>query len=42
MRTLGLCIKPDALCGKVAHPLSYYRRKKGKKTGEKPEQGQVR
>jgi len=34
MRTLGLCIKPDALCDRVNHPLNYYRsRKKGKKTG---------
>jgi DNA primase large subunit len=36
MRTLGLCVKPDALCGKVAHPLSYYRKKKRLTKGEKP------
>lgn len=32
MRTLGLCVRPDAGCEKVNHPLNYYRsRKKGKK-----------
>jgi DNA primase large subunit len=27
MRTHGICHNPDALCGKVKHPLSYYRRR---------------
>lgn len=27
MRTHGICQNPDNLCGKVKHPLSYYRRK---------------
>jgi len=27
MRTHGLCINPDELCGTIKHPLSYYRRK---------------
>ncbi|MEM4727939.1 MAG: DNA primase large subunit PriL [Candidatus Bathyarchaeia archaeon] len=27
MRTHGICHNPDNLCGKVKHPLSYYRRK---------------
>jgi len=27
MRTHGLCINPDELCGSIKHPLSYYRRK---------------
>jgi len=31
MRTLGLCVSPDASCERVNHPLNYYRsRKKGK------------
>jgi len=35
MRTLGLCIRPDASCERVNHPLNYYRnkKKKGKNTG---------
>ncbi|MCU0631706.1 MAG: DNA primase regulatory subunit PriL [Methanolinea sp.] len=34
MRTLGLCVRPDASCERVNHPLNYYRsRKKGKKPG---------
>jgi DNA primase large subunit len=41
MRTLGLCIKLDALCEKVAHPLSYYRRKKREMRGEGREQAPV-
>ncbi len=28
MRTFGLCVNRDEICGKVNHPLSYYRRKK--------------
>ncbi|MCQ8893905.1 MAG: DNA primase large subunit PriL [Methanolinea sp.] len=35
MRTLGLCPGPDPLCEKVAHPLSYYRKKKREKREEK-------
>ena len=27
MRTHGLCINPDELCGAIKHPLSYYRRR---------------
>jgi DNA primase large subunit len=27
LRTHGLCINPDELCGTIKHPLSYYRRK---------------
>jgi DNA primase large subunit len=27
MRTHGLCVNPDELCGSIKHPLSYYRRK---------------
>jgi DNA primase large subunit len=27
MRTHGLCVNPDELCGTIKHPLSYYRRK---------------
>ncbi len=27
MRTHGLCINPDEICGGIKHPLSYYRRK---------------
>lgn len=27
MRTHGLCVNPDELCGMIKHPLSYYRRK---------------
>ena len=27
MRTHGLCVNPDALCGTITHPLTYYRRK---------------
>jgi len=36
MRTTGLCIRPDALCEKISHPLSYYRarKKEVKKTGK--------
>lgn len=37
MRTLGLCIRADSLCGKIAHPLSYYRKKKKGALREKPE-----
>jgi DNA primase large subunit len=28
MRTTGLCVNRDALCERVAHPLSYYKVKK--------------
>jgi DNA primase large subunit len=35
MRTSGLCIRSDSYCGKVNHPLNYYRLKKRK--GEKRE-----
>ncbi|MBP1927841.1 DNA primase large subunit [Methanolinea mesophila] len=28
MRTFGLCVNRDEICGKVNHPLNYYRRKK--------------
>lgn len=28
MKTHALCIHPDALCGKVSHPLTYYKQKK--------------
>jgi DNA primase large subunit len=43
MRTHGLCVNPDELCGSIKHPLSYYRRKarsllregKGRATVEK-------
>jgi len=31
MRTTGLCIRPDKSCETINHPLSYYRKKKGKK-----------
>jgi len=27
MRTHGLCVNPDELCGTITHPLSYYRKK---------------
>lgn len=27
MRTHGLCVNPDEICGGIKHPLSYYRRK---------------
>jgi len=27
LRTHGLCVNPDELCGTIKHPLSYYRRK---------------
>lgn len=27
MRTHGLCVNPDELCGAIKHPLSYYRRR---------------
>ncbi len=27
MRTHGLCVNPDELCGMIKHPLSYYRKK---------------
>jgi DNA primase large subunit len=27
MRTHGICVNPDELCGSITHPLSYYRRK---------------
>jgi DNA primase large subunit len=27
MRTHGLCVNPDALCGTIRHPLSYYRKR---------------
>ncbi len=27
MRTHGLCVNPDELCGTIKHPLSYYRKK---------------
>jgi DNA primase large subunit len=30
MKTTGLCIRPDPLCEKVNHPLSYYKLKKKK------------
>ncbi|MDI9633061.1 MAG: DNA primase large subunit PriL [Methanolinea sp.] len=40
MRTLGLCARPDTLCEKVSHPLTYYRRKKkGRKGGERDTSG---
>ncbi len=29
MKTNGNCFEPDALCDKINHPLSYYRRKSG-------------
>jgi DNA primase large subunit len=32
MRTTGLCVRRDALCEKVSHPLSYYKVKKKDKT----------
>jgi DNA primase large subunit len=35
MRTFGICVGSDALCGKVSHPLSYYRKKK--RPEKKPE-----
>ena len=28
MKTHGICVHPDALCKKVTHPLTYYKRKK--------------
>jgi DNA primase large subunit len=28
MRTNSLCIRPDALCERVSHPLGYYKLKK--------------
>lgn len=36
MRTYGICVHSDQLCGKVNHPLNYYRikKRKGKKPGE--------
>jgi DNA primase large subunit len=30
MKTTGICIRPDAVCEKVSHPLSYYKLKKKK------------
>ena len=27
MRTHGICVNPDELCGTITHPLSYYRKK---------------
>jgi DNA primase large subunit len=27
MRTHGLCVNPDEICGTITHPLSYYRKK---------------
>jgi DNA primase large subunit len=30
MKTTGLCIRPDTICEKVNHPLSYYKLKKKK------------
>ena len=42
LRTHGLCVNPDDLCGRVRHPLSYYRRKvrsiKGDRGGKKEPQ----
>ena len=35
MRTFGICVGSDALCERVSHPLSYYRKKK--KPDKKPE-----
>jgi len=35
MRTFGICVGSDALCERVSHPLSYYRKKK--KPEKKPE-----
>jgi len=35
MRTFGICVRSDAICERVNHPLSYYRKKK--KMGKKPE-----
>ena len=32
MKTTGLCIRPDALCEKINHPLSYYKLKKKKES----------
>jgi DNA primase large subunit len=38
MRTTGLCVRPDKFCELINHPLSYYRKKKFKKSGTKPSQ----
>nr|MBC8497766.1 hypothetical protein [Candidatus Bathyarchaeota archaeon] len=27
LRTHGVCVNPDRICGRIKHPLSYYRRK---------------
>jgi DNA primase large subunit len=35
MKTTGLCTRPDALCEKVNHPLSYYKLKKKERINQK-------
>ena len=35
MKTTGLCTRPDALCEKVNHPLSYYKIKKRERINQK-------
>jgi DNA primase large subunit len=37
LRTTGFCVKKDSLCGRVNHPLSYYRIKKKRERGREKE-----
>ena len=37
MKTHGLCVHPDALCGRITHPLTYYKQKKRMMTPKKKE-----
>jgi len=37
MRTTGLCTRPDAICEKINHPLSYYKYKKKKENRKAPQ-----
>ena len=37
MKTNGICFDPDALCGRINHPLSYYR---AKARGPRPPEGE--
>lgn len=41
MKTHGLCIHPDALCGRITHPLTYYKQKKRMVTMKKKEEKSV-
>lgn len=36
MRTYGLCVRSDSICGKVNHPLNYYRVKKRREGKKEP------